>query len=52
MVSFTRRLRSACFTQTIISFPEMFLFAGSNFLPVQPKENHFWIKTFYRHSFP
>ena len=44
------RLCSACFTQTIVRFPKRFLPIGSNFLPVQSKEDHFWIK--YRHSTP
>ena len=50
IVSFIRRLRSAyCayFAQTIIRFPKMFLPIGSNFLPVQSKENHFLIENFY-----
>ena len=52
MVSFTRRLRSAYFAQKIIRFPKMLLPIGRNLLPVQPKEDHFWIETFYRQSTP
>ena len=46
------RLHSAYFAQMIIHFPEMFLYIGSNFLPVQSKEDHFLIKTLYGQSTP
>ena len=33
-------------------FPKMFFPIGSNFVPVQSKEDHFWIEMFYHHSTP
>ena len=51
-VSFTHLLSSTYFAQTLICFPKMSLTIRSNFLPVQSKEDHFWIEPFYRQSTP
>ena len=43
-------LHSAYFAQKIIDFPKMLLPKESIFLPVQSKEDHFWITMFYCQS--
>ena len=43
---FAHCLCSAYFVQMIICFPKMFLSIWSNFLPVQSKDDRFWVEKF------